>query len=301
MNIIQKTVKWYKRPKSKTADFFESLIVFIPIAFFIRTIGFGLYKVPTCSMETTILAGEGLFADKLTPLFKEFKHGDVISFNSPLYNYSKNPALNWWQMYVWGPENWTKRIIGLPGDHIQGKIENGKPIVYRNGQKLDEPYLNKYPIVLTVNPNRTWPSPFVHKTYDPQAPLDKQPFYRMNKDELALGKMIENKTGEPFLRYPGTPNSDKGLSNERKDAQVFDEYDIRLGPDEYWLMGDNRQGSTDSRAWGHLKRKFIHGKVLFRIWSHDDEDASWMILDLLKHPIDFWKRFRWSRCLNLIK
>ena len=70
---------------------------------------------------------------------------------------------------------------------------------------------------------------------------------------------------------------------------------------EYWAMGDNRQGSLDSRGWGPLKRKFIHGKIIFRIWSHDDVDASCMIFDLLFHPIDFWKRLRWNRCLNLIR
>ena len=46
-----------------------------------------------------------------------------------LYDYSSNKLLNWWQMYVWGPENWTKRIIGVPGDHVKGVIEEGKPVV----------------------------------------------------------------------------------------------------------------------------------------------------------------------------
>ena len=83
MNMMKRFAKWYRRPKSRWEDFFQSLFVIVPIAFFIRTIGFGLYQVPTGSMETTMLVGERFFADKLTPLFQSLKHGEIISFNSP--------------------------------------------------------------------------------------------------------------------------------------------------------------------------------------------------------------------------
>ena len=199
---------------------------------------------------------------------------------------------------MWGPANWTKRVIGMPGDHIQGVIEDGKPVVYRNGQKLDEPYLNQYPIIETANPDRA--RPVYPKTYVPNVAFEDQPFYRMNNDEIKLGKMVMKRNNQPDVRYPGTPNPDLGVSGIRK-GKPYDEYDIHLGPDEFWMMGDNRQGSLDSRAWGPLKRKLIHGKIVFRIWSHDDDDNSWMIFDLLFHPIDFWKRMRWSRCLNFVK
>ena len=201
-------------------------------------------------------------------------------------------------MYVWGPSNWTKRIIGVPGDHIKGVIEDGKPVIYRNGKKIDEPYLNQYPIILTANPDRT--HQVYLKSFDPNKPFEEQPFYRIHEDEVKFGKMIANKMNEPDIRYPNTPNPDKGIFGDRK-GKTYDEFDVHLGPDEYWGMGDNRQGSLDSRAWGPVKRKLIHGKILFRIWSHDDDDHSWMILDLLLHPIDFWKRMRWGRCLNLVK
>ena len=79
--------------------------------------------------------------NKFTVLFRDLKHGEIITFNDPLYPYSDNYFVNLWQRYVWGPSNWTKRVIGIPGDHIQGKIEDGKPVVYLNGSKLDEPYV----------------------------------------------------------------------------------------------------------------------------------------------------------------
>ena len=55
-------------------------------------------------------------------------------------------------------------------------------------------------------------------------------------------------------------------------------------------MGDNRLGSGDSREWGVLDGKLIHGRIVFRLWSIDSQE-SWWFVDLLKHPIDFWTRF----------
>jgi len=296
MNFVKKAVKWYRRPKSKSADFFESLIVIIPVAFVIRTIGFGLYQVPTGSMETTMLVGERFFADKLTPLFIPIKHGDIISFNDPIFDYSDNPVKNLWQMYAWGPSNWTKRVIGVPGDHIKGVIEDGKPVVYRNGKKLDEPYLNKYPLIATYDPYKARTLPF--KSYVPDVALDKQPFYILTPDEVRLGRRKAAQYGQPDMKYPGTVDQDVGMFGSRL-GKPFDEFDVTLGSDEYWAMGDNRRGSSDSRAWGVLKRKFIHGKIIFRLYSIDS-DEGWFIIDLLKHPIDFWRRVRWGRCLQLV-
>ena len=129
--MLQKVISWYKRPnKSFIADTLESLIVIIPIVFLIKTFVFGLYQVPTCSMEPTMIVGERFFAEKFTIFFQPPKRGDVIAFNNPLYAYSKNPAMNMFERYAsWNVVSWTKRVIGIPGDHVQGKIEGGKTAI----------------------------------------------------------------------------------------------------------------------------------------------------------------------------
>jgi signal peptidase I len=260
----------------------SEIALLLLIAGAIRTFGFGLYQVPTGSMETTMLVGERFFADKFTILFSPLKRGDIISFNDPLFNYSTNPLVYLFQQYAWGPQNWTKRVIGIPGDTVRGVIEDGKPVVYLNGEKLNEPYLNKYPLIyVSMNTQRS---------YDPQLSYDHQPFYRMNPYEVQKTHRFLERIGVTPIIYPGTP---------LHDGHGSDVFDVHLGPSQYWAMGDNRLGSSDSRYWGPLDRKFIHGKILWRIFSVDS-DSSWWILDLLRHPIDFWKRVRWSRCFQSV-
>ena len=301
------------------------------IVFLIRTFGFGLYQVPTGSMETSMLVGERFFADKFTYSFlRKPRQLEVIAFNEPpaFYPYSQNKTMNLFQNYVWGPSNWTKRIIGTPGDVVEGKIENGKPEVYVNGVRLDEPYLNKYPLISVYREdpqdiannlknelqmllqsgiaNRAMLERLLEqrkcelttsKSYDPNYSYVDQPFYRIDPKRIHY-----DEEGKPLLLYPLTPHSSQNPGRLQSRGNYWDssdEFHVQLAPDEYWVMGDNRQGSKDSRVFGPIKGSSIHGKILFRIWSIDS-DESWWILDLLTHPIDFWQRVRWKRFFQWI-
>jgi signal peptidase I len=309
--------------KNKSGFWYQvrSIAGIILIAFIIRTFFYGLYQVPTPSMENTMLVGERFLADKLTVCFKDPVRGDIVSLNEPVFKYSDNKLINIWQRYVgitiglngidWGPSNWTKRVIGEPGDELKGVLENGRPVIYlkkntdQDFVKLDEPYLNQYPVITTFKSDRQ--GSLTSRTYDPSKPLNQQPFYQFTKSEIDLGKMFAGQ-GERAIKYPATPY----ISVIDKDDQpwltgevhggigVLDEFYIKLGDDQYWLMGDNRLASHDSRAWGPVNKQLIHGKIKFRIWSLDS-DQSWWILELLRHPINFWKQVRWSRCLQFVK
>ena len=277
----------------------SEIVVLLLIVFVIRTVGFGLYQVPTGSMETTMLVGERFFADKLSYIFRAPRHSEIISFNDPLYKYSDNKAMRLFEYYVWGPSNWTKRVIGLPGDHVQGKIEDGKPVVYVNGTKLSEPYLNQYPLIKIWRDNPMMRGESIEKairsgnitppdwrSYDPKVSYADQPFYRFTDQEV-----MHNAQGEPYLILPDTV--------DQTPFRNVDEFDRQLGSDEYWLMGDNRKGSKDSRYIGPVKGELIHGRIVFRILSMDSGEG-WLLLDLVKHPIEFFKRVRWSRCLEFV-
>lgn len=283
---IHKLYRWYKRPnKSTIAQYVETFIIIVPLAFFIRTFFYGLYQVPTGSMETTMLVGERFFADKFTVLFWAPQREEIITFNDPTFEYSDNKWKRLFEQYVWGPSNWTKRVIGQPGDHVQGVVEDGKPVIYINEHKLDEPYVNKYPLLAVYVDGKT-PVPWTFKSYDPAFSFEDQPFYKMNEFDVERAKRLLKHYDEEYMRMPYTPLVQFGKN--------LDEYDVHLGSDEYWVLGDNRLGSNDCRYWGPLKASLIHGKIKFRLISIDSSD-SWLIFDILKHPIEFWTRVRWSR------
>jgi signal peptidase I len=299
--MFKKFVTWLRKPQKTTIEqWIETIVVVVPIAFIIRTFGYGLYQVPSESMETTMLVGERFVADKFTIWFQPVTYGDIISFDDPTYKYSGNSLVNLWQRYVWGPSNWTKRVIGLPGDHMQGKIEEGKPVVYRNGVKLDEPYVNKYPLIYvwtgsvpTMQDMYLGNYSMGLRSFDPSKPYDQQPFYTINpRFVMDLKKSPEDcvydAQNHRVLSYPETP-----LANGN------DVFDVQLGDNEYWVMGDNRKGSYDSRGWGKLDGKLIHGKIKFRLFSIDS-DESWLIWDIIKNPISFWKKVRWSRSMQAV-
>ncbi len=307
------------------AAFIKELVVLVLIVFLIRTFGFGLYQVPTGSMENKILVGERFFADKFSYIFTDPKANDIISFNAPNYIYSKNPLKYLWQKYVWGPQNWTKRVIATPGQKVKGTVEDGKPVVYVDGKKLDELYMNKYPLIHVylddpgkirkkakkdaenyVSQGRLRVSVMDQyieqqerqsarwKSYDPTKPYDKQPFY-----DISPNRIVKDAQGNPEFLDPGTPLErnrwrDEAQHDGKNHWNGTDEFYVELGPDQYWVMGDNRQASQDSRFLGPIKRDLIHGKIIFRIWSNDSNEA-WWIFDLIKHPINFWKQMRWGR------
>jgi signal peptidase I len=269
---------------------FLQIVILLSLIFTVRTFVFGLYWVPTGSMEPTILVGESFFADKFTPLFTDIKRGEIVSFNAPNYIYSENFFIRLFEEYVYGPDNWTKRVIGIPGDRVEGKIINGRTFIYLNGQELDEPYINPYPIVKVkeeawqlcknipgINNVDLVSIPFMKKVtsskyrvFDPQFPIDsvEQPFYN-----LYLEEKLPN-AQRPSILYPRTPYPNSSIN---------DVFDVVLGEDEYWCMGDNRLGSYDSRGFGRVFRKMIHGRIIFRLFSL--KSANSIIYDCLLMPL----------------
>lgn len=81
-------------------------------------------KVPTGSMEPTVMSNDLLIMEKLSKYWRQYEFGDILVF----YH---NPENTDGELYL-------KRLIGLPGDTIE--IREGKLI--RNGEQVEEPYLN---------------------------------------------------------------------------------------------------------------------------------------------------------------
>jgi signal peptidase I len=264
-------------------EYFIALFWIIPLAFLIRSVGYGLYRTESGSMEPLLLVGDRVFADKLTIHVNPPSRGDVITFSDPQFNYSNSSWIAKIQQLVWGPCNVTKRVIAVPGDHIKGLVEDGKPVVYLNGKKLEESYVNTYPLL----PVDAWRG--IWKTYVPDKPYHEQPYYTFNENEVMAAQKWLERRGRSTIRQPFVPLSQGGS----------DQFDIVLAENQYWVMGDNRQASIDSRHWGPLNGSLVHGKIRYRLWSIDS-DSHWFVTDLLFHPIDFWKKLRWSRSFQKV-
>lgn len=83
------------------------------------------------------------------------------------------------------------------------------------------------------------------------------------------GEQVQIKDGQVIIYNDANPEgftiNEKYLSNE---LITFDQSELKVtvGPDEYFVLGDNRTASKDSRSFGPVNKSFITGKVLFRGW-----------------------------------
>ena len=238
------------------ADYVESLLITILLALFGTTFIVQAFKIPSQSMEPTLLVGDhllvnkfvfegqGAWYEKLLP-YRPVRNGDIIVFKFP---YDDHP-------------HYVKRVIGIPGDRI--RIVNEQ--VYVNDKKLSEPYV----------------------IHDPSA---EDPF-------------IDN--------YPPPSKYSMGIGLRTEWAQQISKYvsdgEIVVPPDRYFVMGDNRDRSWDSRYWGFVDRHAIMGRPILIYWSvdatsDDYEDRSLSgtargIEDTLLH---ISSRTRWHRMLRQV-
>lgn len=308
LNLLTKSVIW---------KWIEITVVVTAVVFVLRTFFFGIYLVPSSSAETTILVGDRVWGNKLVYFLQEPKIGDVVMFEDPLFKYDKNSFLQrLWQKNIGikierlgfkaGPQNMAKRVIGCPGDVIEGKIEKGKPVIYRNGKKVNEPYVNKYPLLAIrkqtgfisgdkIGPVDV-PKAFKIRTknvlysYDPKKDFEEQPFYYIDYKNI----LYDKKNGYMKLYKSGIPATNK-------DGKPIDKFGPFIVPEgKYWVMGDNRRNSVDSRSWGFVDRKKISGKACLVIWSLDSEESLWL-LEFIKNPFRFFASLRLRRFFKPIE
>src|ERR1039457_7553274 len=127
----EKEVAQNEKPQETTVEFLSSIAGVLVTGLFIITFVLQAFEIPSSSMEDTLLIGDHVFVNReqfaaathwLGPLlpYRDIRRGDIVVFLSPSEQ----------GLFV------VKRIIGVPGDRIHLRDAG----VYRNGQKLDEPY-----------------------------------------------------------------------------------------------------------------------------------------------------------------
>jgi signal peptidase I len=226
--------------KSVVREYFESIVIAVILALFVRTWVVQAFKIPTGSMENNLLIGDHLLVNKFifgpTPLaigravlpVRPIRRGDIIVFKYP-----DEPD-----------RDFIKRVIGLPGETIE--LINKK--VQVNGTPLDEPYVH-------------------------------------------------------FL----TP-----ATGEYQEATSYDVRErfgpVTVPPNQYFVMGDNRDNSQDSRYWGFLPRDYVKGKALLIYWSYEsgredylDEGLGASLKRMASVVTHFFTKTRWERLFHQIR
>jgi signal peptidase I len=242
----------------------KTLVYAIAIAIVIRTFLYEPFNIPSGSMEPTLLIGDYLFVSKFSYGYSRYslpfglplisgrmfarppQRGDVAVFKLPCdFSRLAAPEAEFHRARCDSSIDYIKRVIGLPGDHIQ--MKHG--ILYIN----DAP----------VKRERTDACDF---------PFDEVP-------------------GGAFQRYWETlPNGVRHCIIELSDEGSLDNTPVfAVEPGHYFMMGDNRDNSADSReatsGVGQLPVENLVGRAEFIFFSTNGPVQS--------PPIPWWQFWNW--------
>jgi len=261
-----------KTPGEKAIEFAKNLLFALVAALLIKSFLIETSRVPTGSMEKTILVGDFLFVNK-------FIYGSSSPRNIPF----TNVALPYFQLPAIGePErgdivvfeypgdrdelfsdeiaNYVKRCIGLPGDTIEIKNK----VVFVNGSETDIP-----PHIQYLKPRSTpkrIPNPYIfpkgsiwnEDNYGPYViPREGDVIELSIRNIEAWRTIIDREHGKKVV----------GVQNGKVTIDGIETDKYTITKDYYFMMGDNRDDSADSRFWGLVPRDLIIGEALMIYWS----------------------------------
>jgi signal peptidase I len=248
-----------KAKKDGMVEWIKSIGSAVLIFLVIRTFLIQGYFIPSESMEPTLLVKDYLMAN--TTVF-----GAELPFVKVRLPALRDPRPG--EIVVFRPDynnpvmDVVKRVIGVPGDTLEGR--EGR--VYRNGRVLNEPYAQ----FTGGGDGVDGPIPLDGTLggFDPQVRPER---YGHKNHIPALLPSVDRTTYAPTRMNWGPLVVPQG---------------------RYWLMGDNRDQSLDSRFMGFIPREQIRGKPLFIYYSFDQSSGTW------------WSRLtaiRWGRMGSLIR
>jgi signal peptidase I len=213
-------------------EYSGSFFPVIALVFFLRSFLYEPFKIPSSSMVPTLLVGDLILVNKFTygvrlPILNQ----KIIDVNDP-----QRGDVMVFKYPKDMSQDYIKRVIGVPGDKI----------VYENKR-------------LTVNG--------VAISYTPMDDYldDEAPVYHKQFLEKLPGKphRILNRENYPTVNVDGVDNF------PHREACEFarDKFSCTVPEGNYFMMGDNRDNSQDSRYWGFVPNKNIVGKA-FVVWMN---------------------------------
>ncbi len=260
-------------PKSILAEYLESFVVTLVMALFGMTFIIQAVTVPTGSMQNTILIGDYLLVNKFifnaggNPLpflpQREIARGDIIVFKYPGNKVKpENDSSRNLEAYK---INYVKRVIALPGETIEFRDNQ----VFINGAPLPERRI--------IGDSSDDQSALIPREFEPAKGDEKyKVYYRENTMKLVMsGKKLSE-----FYK----PDYQFGVEGKP----------MKVPKNSFFVMGDARDNSEDSRFWGFVPRNLVIGRAMFVYWSCDRGASGGGVFGCLTNP-------RLSRIGTMIK
>ena len=263
-----------KTGKQHSKEWFEALLIALVFATIIRMFIVESYRIPTSSMEKTLLAGDFLFVNKYVygakvpftdfrlPRIDTVDRGDIIVFKFP-----QDRSLNY-----------IKRCVAVSGDILEIKDR----VIFVNGKKaalpphtqfLGDMLPDGYPDQL-VFPKY---SGFNKDNYGPIRIPKKGDVVKLDQENYHFYADLIQEEGHTV-----------GITGERilVDGKPAETYVVEQN--YFFVMGDNRDNSLDSRFWGFLPERDLIGQALMVYWSWNPDIS-------LLEPVEKLSSIRWQR------
>ena len=238
----------------KTIILVESLGSALILVLIIQKFYIGNFLVPTGSMIPTIVPKDRLFGNMVVYNFKAPEREDIIVFKEPI----EDKVL------------YTKRLMGLPGEKVQIKYDrlfiDGKKISDREYTPLGELSYNEWIVpkkgdIITIEPGQNYNDNFEKEN------IDVAKVQSLLKEN---GAYVSQLLPDVKFLVNGVPTGmildfihDQEVLNKLLKGETVTK---TLDEDYYLALGDNTNGSYDSRMWGFVKDSRIKGKALVRFW-----------------------------------
>lgn len=239
----------------KGIAFIESIATALILVLIIQKIYLGNFLVPTGSMIPTIMPKDRLFGNMVIYKFRKPERNEIIVFKEPI----QNKVL------------YTKRIMGLPGEKVAIKNNhlyiNDKEIEIREYSALGELGAADFWIVpkkgdtIEVIPGANYKKIMLERSIDV---AEVQKYLIDNPGAVSeilpdvSFKVNGQDTGMVLDIIHDSKYVDKILAGEKVTVVADEDY--------YLALGDNTNGSYDSRMWGFVKESRIKGKAFVRFW-----------------------------------
>ena len=241
--------------KSIWLEFTADLFPIIAFIFILRSFLFEPFKIPSGSMIPTLQIGDFILVNKFTygirfPVWNTKildvgapVRGDVVVFRYPVDQ----------------SVDYIKRVVGVPGDVVEYKNKhlsvNGQKFTYENMMFIPQVgYDERSDFIKNLTPQNLRPI-HLQETYP---------------DSLGGVKhMIENDPQRPS-GFPSNFVPDPAYPNMENCQYSYDGFTCKVPPGHYFMMGDNRDNSLDSRYWGFVPEANLVGKAIF-IWMNFED------------------------------